>query len=76
MFSESRPESSDGLGHDLATGSFEEMRVNVAFPITCECVSVYHSKTLTKTCLAAPRDPVAQHALTGRQMWGIWLTWR
>ena len=28
-----RPESLDGPGYDLATGSFEEMRVKVTFPI-------------------------------------------
>ena len=31
FFGERRPESFDGFGHDLATGSFEEMRVNVTF---------------------------------------------
>ena len=32
VFGESRPQSVDGLDFDLATGSFEEMPVKVAFP--------------------------------------------
>ena len=40
VFGERRPQFLDGLGNDLATGSFEEMRVKVTFSITCECISL------------------------------------
>ena len=47
MFSgQRRPEVLDGLGHDLATGSFEEMRIKVTFSIMGECITPEHQREL------------------------------
>ena len=40
LFGERRPQSLEIPGYDLARGSFEQMRVKVAFPITCGCKSL------------------------------------
>ena len=40
VFGVRRAESLHGLGYDLTRGSFEEIRVKVTFPITCESNSL------------------------------------
>ena len=46
VFGARRPQSLDGLGSGLAAGSFEEMRVKVTCPITCECITPEHLREL------------------------------
>ena len=64
VFGQRRPESLDGLGHDLATGSFEEMRVKVTFSIMGECITPEHQRELVLHLNVTTRRNMARHGTT------------
>ena len=56
VFGERRPESLDGLGYDLTRGSFEEMRVKVAFTTTFEYLSLQNINANLSNFSTSPND--------------------